>query len=204
MDYESRLSLSRMQIREISKFVRKLLKIKTVKFPVLKALEMLIDKFPNNLYYRILPDDEFEVNVMAELVLEENNVYYIKIRQTVYEKAVKGDRASLGFICHEMCHFILIHIFDAGPVLYKGENGLTYARTLNDKELPRYKSMEWQAMALCGEIMIPYEKCKNYSFKQIVSITESSNEQTKYFLKWVVKLEQYNYYIKIKRSKSLQ
>lgn len=189
MDYESRLSLSRIQVREISKFARKMLKIKTVKFPVLKALEKLIDKFPNNLYYRILPDDEFGTNVMAELVPEGNDVYCIKIRETVYEKAVNGDRASLGFICHEMCHFILIHIFEAGPVLYKGENGLAYARSFKDKELPRYKSMEWQAMALCGEIMIPYERCKDYSFKQIVSRTDSSDEQTKYFLRWVVKPE---------------
>ena len=187
MDYESRLSLSRIQIREISKFARRLLKIKTVKFPVLKALERLIDKFSNNLYYLILPDDEFETNVMAELVPEGNDVYCIKIRETVYEKAVNGDRACIGFICHEMCHFILVHIFDAGPVLYKGENGLVYARSLKDNGLPPYKSMEWQAKALCGEIMIPYEECKNYSFEQIVSITDSSNEQAKYFLRRVVK-----------------
>lgn len=187
MDYESRLSLNRIQVREISIFARKMLKIKTIKFPVLKALEKLIDKFPNNLYYRILPDDEFETNVMAELVPEGNDVYCIKIRETVYEKAVSGDRASLGFICHEMCHFILIYIFDAGPVLYVNENGLTYARCFKEKELPRYKSMEWQAMALCGEIMIPYEECKTYSFKQIVSRTDSSDKQTRYFLRWIVK-----------------
>ena len=189
MVYESRSSLSRIQVREISKFVRRLLKITTIKFPVIKALEKLIDKFSNNLYYRILPDNELETNIMAELVPEDNDIYCIKIHETIYEKAVNGARCSLGFVCHEMCHFILIHIFDAGPVLYKGENGLVYARSLKDKELPRYKSMEWQAMALCGEIMIPYEKCKNYTFKQIVSRTDSSNEQTKYFLRWVVKSE---------------
>ncbi len=187
MDYESKLSLSRIQIRKISKFVRKMLKIKTVKFPVLKALERLIDKFPKNLYYRILPDDKFEVNVMAELVPEGNEVYCIKLRETVYEKAVNGDRASLGFICHEMCHFILIHIFDAGPVMLLNKSGLVYARTFKEKELLRYKSMEWQAMALCGEIMIPYEKCKDYSFKRIVSRTCSSDKQTRYFLRWVAK-----------------
>jgi len=75
MDYESQLSLSRIQIRKISKFARGLLKIKTIKFPVLKALEKLIDKFPNNLYYCILSDDKFEKNVMAELVSEGNDVF---------------------------------------------------------------------------------------------------------------------------------
>lgn len=189
MDYESKLPLSRVQIREIANFTRKILKIETIKFPVLKTLEKLIDRFPNNLYYSVLLDDEFETNVMAELVQEGNDVYCIKIRETVFEKALNGDRASLGFICHEMCHFILIHIFDAGPEMCVNNSGLIYARSFRDRELPRYKSMEWQAMALCGEIMIPYEKCKEYSFKQIVSRTESSDEQTKYFLMWVVKPE---------------
>lgn len=189
MDYESRKSLSRTQIRAISQFIRKVLKIKTIKFPVLKVLEKLVDKFPNNLYYRVLSDDEFETNVMAELIPEGNDFYCIRIRETVYEKAVNGDRARLGFICHEMCHFILIHIFEVGPVTYVNKSGLIYARSFKDKELPRYKSMEWQAMALCGELMIPYEKCKYYSFKQIVGRTNSSNEQTRYFLRWVVKPE---------------
>ena len=179
--------MNRIQVREISRFVRMMLKIKTVKFPVLKSLERLIDKFPNNLYYCILPDDEFETNVMAVLVPEGNDFYCIKIRESVYEKAVKGDRACLGFICHEMCHFVLIHIFEAGPVMYENDNGLAYARYVKDNELPRYKSMEWQAMALCGEIMIPYEKCKNCTFKQIVYRTASSDKQTEYFLKWVSK-----------------
>lgn len=186
MDYEASIPLSRLQIREISKFARKMLKIKTIKFPVLKALEMLIDKFPKNLYYHVLPDSDFEPKVMADLNSEENNMYSIRIRETVYEKAIKGDRACLGFICHEMCHFILIHIFDVGPLLVRGEKGLVYARRVKDFELPYCSSMEWQAMALCGELMIPYEKCWNYSFKQIVSKTNSSDKQTEYFLKWVV------------------
>ena len=184
MDYESRISLKRIQIREIARFTRKLLKIRTVKFPVLKCLEKLIDKFPNNLYYSILSDDEFEKNVMAALVKEEN-MYCIRIRETVYEKAVNGDRACIGFICHEICHFILIHIFKAGPVEYINDSGLFYTSSFEDESLPRYKSMEWQAMALCGELMIPYDKCKNYSFKEIVRRTNSSDKQTKYFLRWV-------------------
>lgn len=186
MDYESRITLGRIQIRNIANFTRKMLKINTIKFPVLKALEKLIDKFPNNLYYQIFSDDEFERNVMAELVPEDEDFYCIRIRETVYEKAVNGDRASLGYICHEMCHFILIHIFNAGPRMYIDENEIHYARRFGDNALPRCKSVEWQAKALCGEIMIPYEKCKNYSLKQIVNITKSSNEQASYFLKWVV------------------
>ena len=61
--------------------------------------------------------------------------------------------------------------------------------TLSYIKMQKHMILEWQAMALCGEIMIPYEKCKDYSFKQIVSRTDSSDEQTKYFLRWVVKPE---------------
>ena len=194
MDFESIVSLKRIQIREISKFVRLILKIKTVKFPVLKALERLINKFPNNLYYDVLSDDKFETNVMAKLVPEDNNVYCIQIRESVYDKAVEGDRACLGFICHEMCHFILIYIFKVGPAIYENGNGLVFTRSVKNNELPRYKSMEWQAMALCGEIMIPYEKCRNCTFKQIVYRTASSDKQTRYFLDWVANPKDNDYF----------
>ncbi len=48
-------------------------------------------------------------------------------------------------------------------------------------------SMEWQAMALCGEVMIPYKRCRKYSMDKIVEKTKSSLEQAKYFLTHVVK-----------------
>lgn len=187
MDYEPSVILSREKIRLLSKLFRDLLKIKTVVFPVLKALDKLEMKFNNNLYYSVEEDSCFEHGVMAELVeIREEEHYCIRIRESVYNNAVEGNRASIGFICHEMCHFFLIFVCGIGPKKYYTSKGLAYAKAISGKADPLYNSMEWQAMALCGEVMIPYERCINYSFKKIVSITKSSNEQTKYYLEKVV------------------
>ena len=111
MDYEPCVILGRDQIRLISKFFRKLVKVRTIRFPVLKVLDILETKFPNNLYYLIDEDDNFDSNVMAVLETEDYEHFCIRIRQSIYDKALLVDGASLGYICHEMCHFILIYVF---------------------------------------------------------------------------------------------
>lgn len=189
MDYEPSVILSRDKIRLLSKIFRDMLKIKTVVFPVLKALDKLEMKFSNNLYYSVEEDNLFGINVMAELVDEGDEEHFcIRIRQSVYDKACRGDRASIGFICHEMCHFFLIFVCGIGPKKYYTSKGVTYAKAIVGK-VESYNSMEWQAMALCGEVMIPYERCKNYTFRQITNVTKSSNEQAKYFITKVLKVD---------------
>ena len=161
-------------------------KVKTTLFPVMKVLEDLVIKFADVLYYSVEQDETFDSNVMAYLEPQEDGTYCIKIRQSVYVNAINGDGASLGFVCHEMCHFVLIHIFGIGPKIYEDFNGIRYARSVKEKEILPYESMEWQAKALCGEVMIPYEVCKNCSLEEIIKMTQSSTEQAKYFLTHVV------------------
>lgn len=190
MDYEPSIILSREKIRLLSKLFRDLFKIKTILFPVLKVLDKMEMKFSDNLYYSVEEDKCFEFGVMAELVnVEDEEHFCIRIRQSVYDKACNGDHASIGFICHEMCHFFLIFVCGIGPKKYYTSEGLVYAKAIAGKAEPIYNSMEWQAMALCGEVMIPYERYINYSFKQIISRTKSSNEQAKYFITKVVKVD---------------
>ena len=55
---------------------------------------------------------------------------------------------------------------------------------------------EWKKVGLQGlakqlEIMIPYDECKNYTFKQIVSVTKSSDAQAQHFLDHVLKKRWY-------------
>ena len=188
MDYETSRILSREQIQQIAKFSRKLLGIRTLMFPVLKVLDRLEKKFPNKIYLHIDYDENFEENVMAELVTEDDEFESccIRIRQSVYDAARKGDNKSLGFICHEICHFILIFIFKIGPKKYTNSTGMVFARTI-EKSAPAYKSMEWQAKALCGEIMIPFDKCRNFTFEEVIEKTKSSPSQASYFIHHVAK-----------------
>ncbi|MDD5922867.1 MAG: hypothetical protein PUC44_06800 [Eubacteriales bacterium] len=43
-----------------------------------------------------------------------------------------------------------------------------YNRSFEDKEIPAYCSVEWQAKALCAEVMIPYNESKGMKPKEIV------------------------------------
>ena len=187
MDYETSRVLNRDKIRDIAELVRKMFNVRTIKFPVMKVLDKLEKKFSDNLYYCVEEDDYFEKGVMSELETEEyENHFCIRIRQSVYDKALQGDGASIGFICHEMCHFILIYVFGIGPRKYIGVDGISYARCIESRIKPSYKSMEWQCMALCGELMIPYDKCKNFSLDEIINKTNSSKRQAQYFISHIV------------------
>lgn len=171
MDYEASVSLNRNQIREISRFFRKLLGIRTILFPVMKALDLLESKFSENLCVSVEEDSRFEHLEMATLRDEGNGSFCIRIRESAYLGAIKGNRACLGFICHEMCHFVLVFVFGIGPKQYTSADGIAYARCCTDGSLKPWRSMEWQAKALCGETM-------------------SSDEQARYFLEKVVRKDQ--------------
>lgn len=109
MDYVPSVVLSREQIREIANFTRNLLDIKSINFPVLKALDLLEQKFENNLFYVVEEDDYFENGVKSAIETEDYEHFCIKILESVYNYALNNDGEALGFICHEMCHFISFH-----------------------------------------------------------------------------------------------
>ena len=186
MDYEARIGLSREKIRILSVLVRKILQVKSLKFPVLKVLDKLEILFPDNFYYVSEEACLFEKSVPAYIEQEGENEYCIHIKQSVYDGALKGRGDCLGFINHEIAHFCLIHIFDIGPKSFRFGNSIIYARETKWRKIEPCKSMEWQAKALCGELMIPYEKCKDMSFKEVLARTNSSMEQVAYFINTVV------------------
>lgn len=81
MDYETSQILSREQIRLISIFFRRMFKIRTILFPVMKILDLLEIKFSNNLYYFVDNDANFDSGVMAALETEDDDAHFhIRIR----------------------------------------------------------------------------------------------------------------------------
>ena len=64
MDYETK-GISRKKIRIIARIIRKYLKIRTIRFPVMNVLEQLVVDFEDILVYEVLPDEKFDKNVMA-------------------------------------------------------------------------------------------------------------------------------------------
>lgn len=176
MDYKPNVVLSRADIRLFASLLRKQFKVKTLHFPVMKILDLLVTLYPDDIFYSIEDDALFEDDVMAECVPpnNESNIYLIRIRESVYNGAAKKRPRFeyIGFICHELCHFFLCFFLNIKP---KCE--------IEDGEyVENFNSMEWQAKALCGELMIPYEECMRLSPKQISWRTKSSRQQVNYYL----------------------
>lgn len=96
---------------------------------------------------------------MAQCTPNDTGGFTIEIKESVYVGAYKNQTgAFLGFICHEICH---VFLFEVGftPI---------YARSFAEGEVPAYCSVEWQAKALCAEVMLPYEETRGMKPKELV------------------------------------
>ncbi|MGM9946504.1 hypothetical protein [Floccifex sp.] len=177
MDYKTK-PLTRDKIRMLAPYFRELFDVPlTGPFPVLEALEKLPDVFENS-NYEVVEDDELDPKVMAQCSPNDNGGFTIKIKESIYEGAYEnGTGAFLGFINHEICH---VFLFEIGfkPI---------YERSFENNIIPAYKSVEWQAKALDGEVMIPYDECKNMPDYEIEEKYHVSKSFVKYFKKHIVK-----------------
>ena len=165
MDYETKPT-SRKDLREFSVILRQIFDVPSSgAFPVLEVLDRIPDVFPGSCY-SIVPDGDLPPKTMAQCTPNDAGGITIEIKESVYDGAYQhGVGALRGFICHELCHVFLFYI------------GFTpiYARTFEDGELPPYRSVEWQAKALCGEVMIPYEESRGMNAKDISKIYQVSD-----------------------------
>lgn len=157
MDYLT-YPTNRKALRRLSAELRKLCGVPlSGPFPVLLILDKLRDLF-FGCDYIILSDDEFTRQTMARCKPNDRGGYTIEIRESVYERAYQGRGADLGFICHEICH---IFLFSKGftPI---------FERSFEPKSLPPFRSVEWQAKYLCGEVMIPFKESIGMSENKII------------------------------------
>ncbi len=158
MDYVTKPT-SRRDLRRFSAYVRNLFGVPLAgAFPVLEALEKVSDVFKGSCY-EVVEDKKLPPKTMARCMPNDRGGFTIEIKETVYDGAYeKQIGAYLGFICHEICHVFLFEI------------GFTpiFERSFEDNELPAYCSVEWQAKALCAEVMIPFFESKGMEEEEIV------------------------------------
>lgn len=142
----------------------------TGSFPVLYALETIGDIIKGT-YYVVLPDNHFNKNTPAQCYKDEDGNFKIEIEQYIYDGAYKRHiGAYLDIICHEICHVFLFK-FGYTPII---------ERSFDNYELSSYESVEWQAKALCGELMIPYDESKHMSENEIMHKYHVSKDQAYY------------------------
>lgn len=176
MDCETRPT-NRTAIRSMAKHVRRMFGCRSddEPFPVLHALELLPDLFPNTTY-NIVADTDLPANVFARCYPKADGGFEIEIKQSVYDGAFNDNiPAFLSFICHEICHVVMF---------YLGYMPISNRAVKDTNKIPPYKSVEWQAKALCGEVTIPYEATIGMTFEEIAEKYHVTKESAKYRVKY--------------------
>lgn len=170
MDYETK-PLLRDDIRKLASILREIFGVeKEGSFPVLQALEKISLIF-EDCGYEIVENNILPVTKPARCKPNDRGGFTIEIRHEIYKGAYERRiGAYLDHICHEISH---IFLFKIGYVPL-------YNRSLEDKKIEPFRSVEWQAKALTGEVMIPYDESIGMTWEEIMDTYHVSKGAAKY------------------------
>ncbi|MBQ5852314.1 MAG: ImmA/IrrE family metallo-endopeptidase [Lachnospiraceae bacterium] len=133
---------TRKQLRELAHILRRHLGVEDVLyFPIVEALDVLSEVFPN-FSYEVVEDTELARGTHADTDVTTG---HIRIKESVCNGACEGVGRDRMTIAHEIGHFFTLCF--CGFKLQRNYN--------KDKKIPAYKSPEWQAKCFAGELMIP-------------------------------------------------
>ncbi len=170
MEYYTK-QLTRSQIRKLAPIFRKLFDVSSSgPFPAVEALEKIPDVFEGSTF-EVVENNELDINHPAKCEIMTDGTFDIKIRQDVYDGArLHRIGAYRGFIVHELCH----------PFLYKIGYTPIMERSFENGTITATCSSEWQAKALCGEVMMPYEETEPMGYRYIAKEYGVSNGSAYY------------------------
>lgn len=155
MDYKTK-PLNRRFLRFLAQIIRNTFKCRSkFKFNVILAFEQIHSIF-KNITVEVVENEL--MRVPARCIPDLNGCYHIEVKEEIYVGACNGVGGYRAHILHEMCHAILC-MLGYTPIL---------DREFKNNELKPFESMEWQAKALCGEILCPYEATKGMSVREII------------------------------------
>lgn len=174
MDYKTK-PISRKDLKAIARWFRHQFKCKNkFRFDVIDAFERIHLLFPQ-ITTEIVEDEStdaiLDLNVPAACNPDLKGNYHIVVRENVYIGACNGIGGFRAHILHEICHAVLC-LLGFTPILDRSFR--------NNEIAPCYISMEWQAKALAGEILVPYDETKGMSKKKIKFLCKVSEPLAKY------------------------
>jgi hypothetical protein len=129
--------ISRDRLRKTAFKVREALEVGEPYFPILWLLDVALPVLEPDYELQVLTESEMGPN--HGLTLPDQKI--IRIREDVYMGAYNGSGRDRLTMAHELGHLIL-----------HADVGLSRAEPA--KELPRYRTSEWQADAFAGELLM--------------------------------------------------
>ncbi len=157
---------SRAELRRLASLIRTVYHLDDqLYFPIVELLDVLEETL-DGFSYSIVPDNTMPPNKHAD-----TNVYTgeIRIKESVYEGARAGKGRDRMTIAHELSHFLTLCLL-----------GFKLSRTIGGGKIEAYKSPEWQAKCLAGELLIPYRLTVGMTTDEIVEKCGVSRSAAEY------------------------
>lgn len=174
MDYETHPT-NRMKVRLYAKMFRQLFGLSL--YGSVNPI-MLLDKV-NNVFpdvdYEIVGEAELPKNVPARCIVSKVGSFIIQIADYVFEGAY--ERNIGGYRMHIMHEIIHPYVYKLGFTPIKN-------KSIKNKKIPAFKSVEWIVKAMAGEVMMPYEETSGLKEKDLMIFygvsPEAALKRTKY------------------------
>ena len=132
---------SRADLRRLARILRDRLHLSDVLyFPIVELLDVLTELFCD-FNYEVVEDSAMPKKVHADTDIRTG---CIRIKESVYEGACKGEGRDRMTIAHEIGHYFTLCFY-----------GFRIERNFSGEKLPAFRDPEWQAKCFAGELMVP-------------------------------------------------
>lgn len=159
--------IQRSRLRELATKLRELSgNSDTLYFPIVKFTEHKMPFWFNGFHLEIMPKSYFPPDIHGETSIDER---VIRIREDVYHGAIRGMGRDRMTLAHEVGHYILLVA-----------KGLKLYRSFEGVQIEAYRDPEWQAKALAGELLCPFNLIKGMATPQIALACGVSDEAAQY------------------------
>ncbi len=143
--------MSRHQIELLAKSLRKILHIQDEKWiDIISIFEKVLPAIDEEFSYEIVEDSELDAH--ARTYPEE---HLIKVRESVYNGARKGNGRDRFTIAHEIGHYLL-----------HGKGEISLAR--NPSDIKKYEDPEWQASVFAGSLLMDKQKIEGMDIHEVM------------------------------------
>ena len=163
--------LSRKNIRNMARKIRRIDgSFRQYYFDIVHFLEVTLPRLDSNFTFWVRTREE--MGECHGLTYPDRNE--IQIREDVYERAYSGSGRDRLTMAHELFH-----------LLQHEKENISFARVEKNRRVETYRSPEWQADALGGELLVPHHliggmTAEEISIKCGVSLAAAEFQLRKY------------------------
>ncbi len=160
---------TKSQISQYAQYARQRFKVQGCYVDIVKIVEDLFPKFIPNYNFRIVNDEDEDIDMKGILAYTEakNGKITVYVWEDVYEKAIRDNGCARFTLAHEAGH-VLMHC-EENAILRRVESFSDFHTPIKNEKNP-----EWQADQFAAELLAPLPLTKGLSVNQIADIFKVS------------------------------